>query len=87
MGLRDLLVIHIGDPPIQIGSRDVVLTTESDTVTVPFNIIMDSVGGQENRVITLQLAYNGAFSDSVVIGGGSTSSQLEITILDDDREL
>ena len=72
------------ESPVEIENPTVMLTIESDSMDVKFKIITDNVGGQEDRVIVLELVYNGDFQDSVVIGGGDTSSTLRITIHDDD---
>lgn len=53
--------------------------------TVPIVIDDDHESGQGERVVTLELMYDGP-SDLVKIGGDGLYASLEVTIIDDDDD-
>lgn len=59
------------------------LTPDEMSRTVPIVIDDDRESGQEERVVTLELVYDGP-SRFVTIGGNGLYDQLEVTIIDDD---
>lgn len=75
--------------PVQIDNTDITLAPGPFRSTeITFDIRDDSIAGQEDRVVTLELQYVGPqeFTDSVMIGGDNTFSRIRITIIDDDSE-
>ena len=80
---------HPANSFIRLKSSDeIILTSETDTVTVQLEIITDSEGGQGERTVQLQLQYSGPahFSNFVMIGVGASNNPLSVTVVDDDRE-
>ena len=73
---------------LKIPNTLVVFSPTTASVSVPFDIIDNAVGGMPDRTVTLTLEYNSPenFRNYVDIGGGETYANIKIVIVEDDRK-